>query len=304
MSKPIRKKIRDRLFYLCILAIYRIISILPRRPVLKFARAMGSMAFCFKSGMRKRAIYNLRRALGPGISRDEIIKTGRGVFRHFITAAFDLMFIPRLCKNGRINEIVTTAGMEHLDRALAKGKGVMMLTAHFGDWEILGTWLAQNGYPMKVIGRPIFDPGLDRLLVSIRNRAGYTNIARGSSSLEILRTIKKGGAIGMLIDQDVQVQGVFADFFGRKAFTPTGPVLLARRFGTPIVPIFCRRCDDMHFEVTCMPEIEQGKSGDDREDILATTERINQVYEEVIRETPEQWVWMHKRWKTRPQSGE
>jgi len=300
MSRPIVKKIRDQLFYLIILLIYRTITLMPRRPVLKCAAAIGATVFCFKGGMRKRTVANIRRALGH--DRQETVRIARGVFRHFLIAAFDLMFIPRLSRSGRIKKIVSAHGMEHLDRAFAAGRGVMMLTGHFGNWEILGAWLAANGYPRKVIGRPLFNPGLDRLLVGIRNQAGYTNIARGESSREIIRTIKAKGAIGMLIDQDVQVQGVFAPFFGRKAFTPTGPVVLARRFSIPIVPIFCRMNPDFTYEITCHPEIEQGKEKDDQAEITATTSRINHLYEEVIGSAPEQWVWMHKRWKTRPES--
>ena len=300
MSRPLRKRIRDQLFYLFILSVCRTVTLLPRGPVLRAARAAGSLAFLFPSGMRSRTVKNLRRALGADLGRGGVARTARNVFRHFMTAGFDLMFIPGLCRSGRIREIVTARGMEHLDRAFAKGRGVMMLTAHFGNWEILGAWLAASGYPMKVIGRALENPGLDRLLVGIRNQAGYTNIPRGTSSREIIRTIRSGGAIGMLIDQDVQVQGVFADFFGRPAFTPTGPVVLARRFDIPIVPIFCRMKDDLTYEVTCLPEVEQGKDGSDDEAVRETTARINRIYEDIIRETPEQWVWMHKRWKTQP----
>ncbi len=300
MSRPLRKRIRDQLFYLFILSVCRTVTLLPRGPVLRAARAAGSLAFLFPSGMRSRTVKNLRRALGADLGRDGAVRTARNVFRHFMAAGFDLMFIPGLCRSGRISKIVTARGMDHLDRAFAKGRGVMMLTAHFGNWEILGAWLAASGYPMKVIGRALENPGLDRLLVGIRNQAGYTNIPRGTSSREIIRTIRSGGAIGMLIDQDVQVQGVFADFFGRPAFTPTGPVVLARRFGTPIVPIFCRMKDDLTYEVTCLPEVEQSKEEDDEAAARETTARINRIYEDIIRETPEQWVWMHKRWKTRP----
>ena len=301
MSRPLKKRIRDRLFHLLVLGLYRGVTLLPRRTALKWAQTAGTAAFLFPSGMRSRTVKNLRRALGDRFKgRDEVRAAARGVFRHFAAAACDLMFIPRMCRSGAIQEIVTARGMEHLDQAFAKGRGVMMLTAHFGNWEVLGAWLAANGYPMKVIGRALDNPGLDRILVGIRNQAGYTNIPRGSSSREIIRTIRAGGAIGMLIDQDVQVQGVFAPFFGRQAFTPTGPVVLARRFGTPIVPIFCRMKDDFTYEVTCLPEVEQSGKEDDEAAVQETTARINRIYEEVIRAAPEQWVWMHKRWKTVP----
>ena len=184
----------------------------------------------------------------------EINQIAKGTFTHFFGAAADIFRLPCLLKNN-FNGLVTTEGLHHLDQAWAEGKGVMMLTAHFGNWEVLAAWMAQNGYPMKGIGTSLFDPRLDKILVETRKLAGITNIARGKATRDILRTLKKGGAIGMLIDQDTKVKSTFVNFFGHPASTPTGPTVLARKFKVPIIPVLMHMREDLTYHIECFPAI-------------------------------------------------
>jgi KDO2-lipid IV(A) lauroyltransferase len=297
---PLYRKIRDDLFYLLVVSFIGLLRLLPRRVALALLRSLGRLAFALASGPRHRAIEHLTMVYGDQKSPAEIKELARRVFIHFATAAADFVRIPVIIKQG-INRLVSASGIEHLDRAFATGDGLLMITCHFGNWEILGAWLAQNGYPMSVVGTSLFDPRLDRILVETRNRAGYTNITRGKGTREIIRTLKKGEAVGMLIDQDTKADGVFVDFFGRPAYTPTGPVVLARRLNLPIIPIFAYLKDDFTYQVECLPPLDLVKTENEDSDIRINTQKCSDAYEAMIRRFPEQWVWMHKRWKTRPE---
>lgn len=298
-TQPFYKKIRDDIFYAFVVFLIKLMRMMPRSAALHIMRLLGNIAFIFGGNARKRTIEHLTFAFGSEKDASEIKKLARQVFVHFATAAADLVRLSKIIDAG-INNIVTSEGIEHLDKAFADGKGVMMLTGHFGNWEVLGAWLIQNGYQMKVVGTSLFDPRLDKILVETRNQAGYTNIARGKGTREILRTLKSGQAIGMLIDQDTKAEGEFATFFGRPAHTPMGPVVLAGKMGLPLIPIFMHMREDFTYHVKCEPPIDMTRTDDEENDIKFNLQRCSDVYEKVIREHPEQWVWMHKRWKTRP----
>ncbi len=195
--------------------------------------------------------------------------------------------------------MVSCKGFEHLESAAQRKKGVIALTAHFGNWELLGAYVVHRGIPLRVVGTALQDPRIDALLVSTRNRAGYTNIARGKDTKEILRALQKGEALGMLIDQDTKVAGVFVDFFGIPAYTPTGPAVLASKYEVPIVPIFMWLKEDLTYQLECFPPLELSRTDDAAHDIEVNTRKCSEAYEKIIRQHPEQWAWMHKRWKTR-----
>ncbi len=299
-KRPLHKKLRDDFFYILVLLFIRILRLTPRRPALAFMRLMGRLAFLTARAPRQRAITHLARVYGDEMSAGEIKTLARSVFIHFATAAGDVLRMPNLIRND-INKLVTTVqGIEHLDRALKESRGLIMVTCHFGNWELLGAWLAQNGYPMRGVATGLFDPRLDKILNETRNSAGYSNIARGKGTREIIRTIKKGEVVGMLIDQDTKAQGVFVDFFGKPAHTPYGPAILARRLEVPIIPIFIYLKDDLTYGIECQPPLDFVKTDDEKNDITANTQKISDAYEAMIRRYPEQWAWMHKRWKNQP----
>ena len=299
-DKPFYKKIRDDIFYVLVVLFIAILRLLPRKPALMLMKFLGRLAFHLSKGPRQRTIDHLSMVYGADQDPAEIENMARRVFIHLATAAGDMLRMPNIIRNG-INRLVKTKGTEHLDRAFRAGKGMILLTCHLGNWEILGAWLAQNNYPMKVIGTTLFDPRLDRILVDIRNKSGNTNIARGKSTREIIRTLKKGDAVGMLIDQDTKSQGTFVNFFGKQAHTPTGPAVLARRLNVPLIPVFMYLQEDLTYQLECLPPLDLVKTADEESDITINTQKCSDAYETMIRRYPEQWVWMHKRWKTRPE---
>lgn len=291
------KKLRDQLFTLILHLLIGILRHLPRRAAIQLMRFVGALIFTFSKKGRRLTISHLRMAFGHEKSLAEIHSLAQKVYRHFATALADTMRLPVILRQG-INTLVKAEGMQHLEQALAQGHGALMITGHFGNWELLGAWMAQNGYPLRVVGTTLENPGLDKIVVEMRNQAGYTNIARGSGTRDILRSLKQGCAIGMLIDQDTQVHGVFVPFFGRLAHTPTGAAALARKFKIPIIPIFMYLKDDLTYQVECQAALDLEYSADATSDLIVNTEKCSVVYERIIRRFPEQWVWMHKRWKT------
>ena len=301
---PHIKKIRDSLFYVFILLLMFLLRMLPRRAAFALMRFLARVTFRLDARSRNKTIKHLTMAYGNEKTPQEINELAGKVFLHFFTAAADFIRLPALLKKG-INSIVTVEGIEHLDRAMSSTKnGIMMLTAHFGNWELLGAWLAQNGYKMRVVGMPLFDPRLDKILVKTRNKAGYTNIARGSGTREIIRSLREGYAVGMLIDQDINVQSIFVNFYGRPTLTAVGPLLLARKFKVPVVPIFIHLKDDLTYHIECKEPLALQYTDDEETDLAVNTQKVSDIYEQVIREHPEQWVWIHKRWKTQPQNGQ
>ncbi|MBU0731187.1 MAG: lysophospholipid acyltransferase family protein [Proteobacteria bacterium] len=300
-NKTLHKRIRDDLFYLLILFQVKLLRLLPRTIAMGIMRTMGRLLFCTARRAKKRTIKHLTMAFGDEKTPEEIQNLARGVFLHFTSALADIIRMPNLLKSG-LDELITAEGIENLDAALSGGKGAMMITAHFGNWELLGAWLAKNGYPMSVVGTSLYDPRLDKIIVETRKLAGNNFIARGKDTREIIRWLKKGKLIGMLIDQDTKVRGVFVDFFGKPTYTPTGAAELARKFKLPIVPIFMRMNDDFTYHIECGKALHQNYSDDPEQDIIDITQKCSDTYEEIIRRHPTQWVWMHQRWKTTPEN--
>ena len=186
-NRPLHKKIRDHLFYVLLVIFIAVLRLMPRRPALFLMRGLGRIAFRFFKGPRERAITHLSMVYGSELKTSQVAIMAERMFIHFAMAAGDMLRMPNIVRKG-INKLVNTKGTEHLDKAFGTGKGLILITCHFGNWEVLGAWLAQNNYPMKVVGTTLFDPRLDKILVKTRNNAGYTTIARGKGTRDIIRT--------------------------------------------------------------------------------------------------------------------
>ncbi len=298
-GKGLRKRIKRWLVYVFVLFFVRVLRSVNRLTAIRLTLLIGRIAFYLAKGARNRTIRHLTLAFGTEKSPKEIRRLARQVFLNLAVSAADAIRLPILVEQG-LNSFVTVEGFHHLKNAHAKGKGTILLSGHFGNWELLGAWLVQNGIPLKVIARPAYDPRLDEMLVDIRNKTGYTNIPRGKGTKEIVRSLKLGYALGLLVDQDTKVKGVFVNFFGRPAHTATGPIILSQKFSAPIVPIFIRLREDLTYHVYCGEELSLENTGDEERDLIVNTQKCSDVSEGIIRRFPDQWVWMHRRWKKQP----
>jgi len=192
-------------------------------------------------------------------------------------------------------------GREYLDEVLARGRGALVMGFHFGNWELLGIGLRAFGYPGALVARRIYFDRYDKIISDMRSRFGARAIYRDESPRKMLLELKKGNVLGIVPDQDVDsIEGTFVDFFGEPAFTPTAPVKMAAAAGTDIVPVFIiRGADDTHKMVIEKPIRVPERLKEERE-VRNYTQEWTAILEKHVREHPEQWVWIHKRWKTKP----
>lgn len=292
----LQRRKNDLIFGLAVAGLW-LFRALPGTFALRLAKCLGSLSYCFLSRERKRALEHLRMAFPREMSERRRRQIARRSFENLAMNAAELAQSRRIRSN--LDSLVTVAGQEHLDRALSHGKGVLWITGHVGNWELLAWYWAHKGYKLHVVAREVYDERLNRLLMGIRREAGVSVILRDSpkAGREILGALKRRESLAMLIDQDTRVKGVMADFFGRKANTPAGPALLAVRQGVPVVAGYIRRVSYCKHEIVISPPVEVVRTGDLEQDVRVNTERFNRVLEEYIRAHPEQWVWMHRRWR-------
>jgi len=279
------------------------VLLLPRAVALPIGAFAGRVAFFVLPRYRRTALENLRFAFAGEKTPREIGRIAEKVFENLGKNAVEFLQMPRL-DAGTIDRRVTIVGRERIDRALEAGRGVIILTAHFGNWELIAATLRIKKYPGAIVARRIYFHKYESFLNQLRKVHDVNAIYRDDSPKKILRVLRQNGIIGILADQDVEsVDGVYVDFFGKKAYTPSGPAALARSSGAKLVPTFMVRQDGRH---TLMIEdpIELVETGDREADLAANTQRWSRTVEAYIRRYPEQWVWMHRRWKTRPEGRE
>jgi KDO2-lipid IV(A) lauroyltransferase len=192
-------------------------------------------------------------------------------------------------------------GLEHVKSAMDLHGRALLLTAHLGNWELLSIACRLTDYRLSVVLRPLDAPWLDRLVTRLRERSGVELIDKRAALRPVLRALAGGGMVGILLDQNAaRREGVFVPFFGRAASTSRSMAVLALRTGTPIVPTFIRReAGGMH-HVVIGPALSLPPARDLEAAIVAVTTRCTQIIEDAIRMAPDQWLWMHDRWRTRP----
>jgi Kdo2-lipid IVA lauroyltransferase/acyltransferase len=196
-------------------------------------------------------------------------------------------------------------GLEHLTGGLGSKSGAFLVTGHCGNWEWMNLALGASGVPMTVVAREVFDPRLDEVARRLRGRfGGETALRDKGAGATLVRALKRGRVLGLLIDQDIDAPGVFVDFFGRPAWTPNGGALLALRSGMPVVAGFATRLPDGTMRLAFDPPITLGRQDNLEAAAALLTARLTRRIEEQIRGVPEQWVWMHRRWKRQPAAGD
>jgi len=244
------------------------------------------------------ALHNLRRAF-PEKTLEELFGIVRGVYRNLGTVAAEFFDIPRMTRDN-IGQWVEAEGLENCFKALEKGRGVLLFGAHFGNWELEAVAASLMIKPFTVIYRTLDSALLDRLVFTVRSATGNVPLAKEHAMRTMLRTLKQNGMLGILIDQNVDwYEGVFVDFFGRPACTTDGLALLALHTEAPVLPGYMVRLPGGRYRLVIGPEVEIVRTGDKTADVLVNTRRFTQVIEETVRRYPDQWLWIHQRWKTK-----
>ena len=272
---------------------------MPRNAALSVGAIAGKLIPFFAPGTYRDAVRHLTIAFGNEKSSDEIRKIAR---TSFIGLAMNFVDTARLqtMSPEEINSVCVTHNLERLQNYFSQGKGAIGLTSHGGCWELLGAFISLNGIPLSVIARKVYDNRFEKIIAETREGKGVRNITRGQDTREIIRSLREGRLLGVLIDQDMKVRGDFVDFFGKPAHTATAPAGLSLKYGVPIFPILTYMDDERQHHVCVGEEVKIEKTGDMEKDILALTAKCLKVNEMFIREHPGQWVWFANRWKTQP----
>ena len=268
------------------------------------AKLLGRLAYRLDKVRANIAMDNLRMALGNELTEAEITGITEKVFTNLAMTFIEFMRQPWL-KESDLDGYVKCVGMENLERALSRKKGAIICTAHFGNWELLGAFLGLKGFPMDIVVRDPDHPLFDKFVRWVRMRSGNRMIAKKSAMRPLLKNLSGNGIAGILLDQNVtRSEGVFVDFFGKAACTNKGPALLAASSGAAVLPTFILRTGDRTHTVFIGAEMELVNSGDKPNDVIENTALFTKAIEEMVRAHPEQWFWVHRRWKTRPQISE
>ncbi|MFC1811247.1 lysophospholipid acyltransferase family protein [Thermodesulfobacteriota bacterium] len=276
-----------------------LLGLIPRPWAVRLGNFIGEVLFLAAGKHRQITLNNLTQAFGHEKNPYEIKMLARKVFKNLGQILFEIGWFLRL-RPKDFHKHFRIQGLHNLEAAFEKGKGVLGLTAHMGNWELLPVLPVLTGYPASTLYRPLDFSPLDHFFIKTRSRFGMKMIPNTRAALSILRRLKKGEAVTMLMDQNVDwYEGVFVDFFGKRACTNKGMAFLALRTRTPVVPVFLVR-EQRGFMAEFGPEIPLIETGDLTKDVEETTRQYNRIIEDFICRYPEQWFWVHQRWKTRP----
>jgi len=279
---------------------FKIIQILfyplPRRLHLKAGEITGLIAFNLLKSKRRIAMENLKLAFGKELNEKQIEKIAKKCFLHFGIIIFDLLW---LMKNGEeeIRKITKIKGIEILKKAKESKKGGLILSAHFGNWEIIPHSLALEGFPINSIARKFDNPYLDRIITKFRERYGNRIIYKQDAKKEAIEILRKGDFLAILADQNtLKNHGVFVNFFGAPACTAVGPALFHLKYGSPIIPLFCYPDENYNYTI----EIKKPLQTEPDDDMLKITEKYTKIIEDEIKKGQHLWLWFHQRWKEKP----
>ena len=300
MAKQPRSRLRDLGEYLFVRATECLLWPLPLSGIRAFGRFMGWLTW--RLDRRHRVVAEENAAWALGLGPAEARKLVRRVYRNSGMTSAECLMLPHILRRYRIADLSRYEGVEHLKKALAKGRGVIFLTAHIGNWELGGLALAeQSGGKLLSIARTLDNPLLERHLSRIRHQLGQTVVDRKGALRHIIQAVRAGGVVGLLIDQNQRKDGVFVDYFGRLASTTPSAAVIALRYDVPVIAGYAVRGADGKFEMHCDPPFELIRTGDTEKDVLANTAMFTQRIEEWVRRFPDQWAWLHSRWRTRPE---
>ncbi len=255
--------------------------------------AFGGLAFALAGGERRKALASLAVAF-PTKTEAERVDLARQCFRHLGRSLLELVCVDQIDRD--VEEWVRWSPQDRavLDNALARQKGVVFVSGHLGSWELLARRVALSGYPCQTIAKETTDVRTTAMIEAFRASSKLESIWRGrpGAAKAMLRALKAGQILGLLIDQDTDVQSVWVPFFGHPAKTPRAAADLALRTGAAVVMGFCRRETDGRYRIVMR---EVSTDGLDSERLTA---RMTAEIEAAVRAAPEQWVWMHRRWKS------
>jgi KDO2-lipid IV(A) lauroyltransferase len=276
------------------------LGLLPRRAARFVGASFAAVAYLVRTPLKRAAMFNLRLAFPEWTDAKRKAVIGR-MIQQIGWMAGEFSQFPRYVRKG-IEGVVVLDGEENFEAARRRGKGVLFLTGHMSAWELAPFAHALYGHPLQFLVRPIRNRRVDELINSYRCLSGNQPIEKNKSARMIFKVLNDGGTVGILSDHNTSLEeGVFVDFFGVPASTTSGLARIALRTGAAVVPGFlfwdtAQKVYRLRFE----PAVELARSDNEEADVRENTARFTRVIEDYIRAHPDQWLWVHKRWKTRP----
>ena len=286
----------EYLFALCLAALFRL---LPIGVSLAIGMGVGWFAYSVLSIRRKVMLANLAQAF-PQKPVKERNRIARRCFMHYGGMAAEFALLPKLNRK-YLEKYIEIRGREFVDRVLQEGKGGFVISGHFGNWEIMGGGSATLGYPVTYVATSQSNPLVDKMMDDYRKALGIEIWKRREAVKGVLKSLRNNRFVAILIDQDARRDCVFVDFFGKQAATHRGAAVFHLKTGAPLIFSYCTRIKGPYYRIT-FEEVPLNLSGGSKdEQIREITQTLTTMLEDKIREHPEQWFWMHKRWKTQPE---
>jgi len=291
---------RQRLEYAAAWPFIKILGILPRPLARAVAISLAQLVYLLHSRLRKVGMRNLAMAF-PEKSESERARILRGEFTSLGRQLAEVCQLPRYTLEN-VEKVVVYDGFEHYEQARARGKGVLFLTGHFGAWELSAFSHSLHGHWMHIVVRHMDNVYLDRLITSYRTMHGNKTVAKNEFARGLLSAMKAGEVVGILMDTNVTPpQGVFVDFFGIPACTASGLARIALRTDAAVIPGFTIWDKALKkYRLRFDPVVDLIRTGNLESDIQANTQKFTKIIEDFVRQYPEQWLWVHRRWKARP----
>ena len=290
----------DRLQYAPLAVLVRLVGVLPRPVARGFGILLGQLAYYFYPRLRRVGRRNLQIAF-PEKSEGERRKILKAVYTSLGRLLAEFCLFPYYTVRNS-SQVAVYQGFENFEAAERRGLGVLLLTAHFGGWEVGSFFHSLQGHPIRIVVRPLDNPYVDRLVTEFRTLHGNTVVSKQDFARGLLHAMRKNETVGVLMDTNMTPpQGVFVPFFGIPACTASGIARVALHTGAAVVPAFTIWDPELRkYRVRFDPALELANTGDHEADAIANTALFNRALESYIRKYPDQWLWVHRRWKTRP----
>jgi KDO2-lipid IV(A) lauroyltransferase len=293
------KRTKRATVYLLVRCLAVVFNVLSRKISIAAGGWVGLMVWSLSPRDQHRALRHLTLVFGNRLTHREKLCLARDFY---INSGRNLVDVLRFKRHFQteILPLIESEGIEHFDAAYHRGHGVMGITGHIGNFELLAAFMQSRGYEAAVIGRELSNPRIDRWLIANREAVGLATIATTDSPKRMLGWLKQGKVLGVLIDTDShRVRGEFIPAFGRWSYTPVGQTILGLRTGAAFVPMACVRTTDNRYKVIVCPEVKIEPSGDFDTDVYKVTLECTRALEQLVRNYPDQWPWQHNRWRTR-----
>jgi len=300
--RKIKKTIsRGVVYYLTLFGVY-IASHIPRELGQTIGGVLGAAAYYLLRAERNKTLAHLEIAFGKEKDITDRKRIARACFSNLGKNFFDMLIIAHMPLECR-DKFFKVEGAEYVEESLRRGKGTIIVTAHLSAWELFAYEITRVGLPLEVVAKNINNDGVNHLLVEFREKLGIKTHLRNNPHVtrNILRSLKSNRGIGILIDQDTKVDGVFVEFFNRPANTPRGAAMIAMATGATVLPGFIVR-EGKNYVVRFEKPVEVRKTYDKAAESFRITQELTKRIEKWIRSYPEQWVWMHRRWRRKKEN--